>query len=424
MQISSSISREFKGNRYSHKKLEERELFIAHQLAKHAGSSPARAMERDAAIRSLERFMKNPKTKSEKILETHKRMTLKRASRHKEVLLIQDTSSLNFHGHQKTTGLGSISKAGNCEVQGLFVHTGLVTDSKGIPLGIATQLAWARVSEIQEVGSPARTKKKPAPEIEGRESIRWLMVLRDAHEMNKECPQTKITVLADRESDFYEYFLEAKRLGQSIISRAYKNREIDDDGNELLDYKRLKIQDIQSIEIPSSGDRKGRQTELEIRITPISIAPPENSHHTDVLEGFTAVYITERGAPEGEEPLNWVLITNRRVRNVKDALKIRNAYMKRWEIESFHKILKSGYHIEKCKFNDGEKLKKMLAFFSVLGWKTLQTTHLCEKKPNASARLLYTDLELKVLVDDVESRGQKVPQGKLSLADAVGMVAA
>jgi hypothetical protein len=57
---------------------------------------------------------------------------------------------------------------------------------------------------------------------------------------------------------------------------------------------------------------------------------------------MNVVYAKEVGAPPGQTPLSWMLLTNVTVKTLHDALRVVAAYTSRWRIEEFHKAWKSG----------------------------------------------------------------------------------
>jgi hypothetical protein len=64
---------------------------------------------------------------------------------------------------------------------------------------------------------------------------------------------------------------------------------------------------------------------------------------------LTVLHAHERGTPKNRDRINWKLITDLRVHSREDALQKLNWYAMHWQIETFHKILKSG-----CKAKDSK----------------------------------------------------------------------
>ena len=84
---------------------------------------------------------------------------------------------------------------------------------------------------------------------------------------------------------------------------------------------------------------------------------------------MTAVYLCETNPPEDEDPLNWMLLTSLPVDSIDGALTIAKWYGMRWEIEHFHKVLKSGCRVESDQLRDADNLTRLLALKSILAWK-------------------------------------------------------
>jgi hypothetical protein len=70
--------------------------------------------------------------------------------------------------------------------------------------------------------------------------------------------------------------------------------------------------------------------------------------------------------PAGEEPLEWILLTNYHVKDFEDVCKVKKWYEKRWTIEELHKGQKTGCAIEKAQFTKEERLEPVIALLSVI----------------------------------------------------------
>lgn len=78
------------------------------------------------------------------------------------------------------------------------------------------------------------------------------------------------------------------------------------------------------------------------------LAPPKrepDAPATAKVE-LTAVLARELNPPSGVEPVEWMLLTNDRIKLIADAWLRVEWYRHRWVIEVFHKALKSGQQIE------------------------------------------------------------------------------
>ncbi len=66
----------------------------------------------------------------------------------------------------------------------------------------------------------------------------------------------------------------------------------------------------------------------------------------------------ERNPPTNKKGIKWVLLTNLSIENVQQAIEKVEWYALRWNIEFLHKILKSGFSVEKSQLSNGINLKK------------------------------------------------------------------
>jgi len=75
------------------------------------------------------------------------------------------------------------------------------------------------------------------------------------------------------------------------------------------------------------------------------LRPPGRQPHLGPVRVW-AVLAQEVGAPAGVEPIEWMLLTTVPVTHVAQALERLRWYVARWNIEVYHRTLKSGCRIE------------------------------------------------------------------------------
>jgi hypothetical protein len=114
------------------------------------------------------RFFNNQRVTAEVILAPHQEATRRRVQEQRRVLVIQDTSELDYSSQKELRGTGPL----NCENRrGFLFHTQYVVSEEAIPLGIWGSLVFARDEEGAGPEGSAGRKQKP---IEEKESVRWL----------------------------------------------------------------------------------------------------------------------------------------------------------------------------------------------------------------------------------------------------------
>jgi hypothetical protein len=168
----------------------------------------------------------------------------------------------------------------------------------------------------------------------------------------------------------------------------------------------------------ATAHRQARKTKLAIRFAPVQLRTPYRFDNRDPLNVY-AVYATEIDCPEGETPLEWMLLTTEVVDTVEMAATILRWYTYRWRVEEYHKIFKSGCQSERYRLA-AVGMKTMLGFLSVIAVELLHVTYLHRTQPDALAIEILNPIQLEVLK---AARSKQLPS-TLTVAWAVESVAA
>src|SRR5207302_1850777 len=119
----------------------------------------------------------------------------------------------------------------------------------------------------------------------------------------------------------------------------------------------------------------------------------------EVLAAITlwALQVCEVAPPAEAEPIEWLLLTTVAVETVDDAIERVQWYSCRWGIEVWHRILKSGCHLEARQFQKAARLRRALALYSVLAWRIFYATMLARAVPDAPCSVLLEPDEWQAL---------------------------
>jgi Transposase DNA-binding/Transposase DDE domain len=366
-----------------------------------------------ASAKGAYRFFSNSKVSIEKILEPHFLSTQLRASVHQRVIVAQDTSVIDFTSHPKTKGLGPTGKKrDDFESQGLLLHSALALSEKGLPLGLLDQKIWPR-SHKKEKNSYLRGLLP----VEEKESFKWFESLRQIDTRTK---NQEVVLVCDREGDIYELFEECLTRGIDFVIRARNERILEDeDFGDIGLFERIGIKrekELITVEVPSTGKRAARQAELEIKFLPVTYAgQPRGSgvlkyKNRSDLDLFV-VHLHEPNPPQGEQALNWTLITSLPVQSLGEALEIVRIYKLRWNVELYFKCLKTGCGIETCRLATAERLKRFISLQSIIAWRILWMTFLNRSAPEISCENVLTPSEWKTLW--LKHHQRQIQSGKL-----------
>lgn len=467
---------EFAALQLGDRRLNQRLIQTAAMMAQQPLSSLNQACPAWADTKAAYRLFANERVEAAAILDAHRQSTLTRIQESPRVLVIQDTTTLNFNNHPETEGLGPIGSRAHTreQSQGLWMHTALAVlpqssaaAQDGIPLGILDQKIWARPQKKIErrcTGTP----------IQEKESYKWIEALRST--VNQVSPATECVTVCDREGDIYEFLYEAQQKGSKFLVRANANRGIAPrirwnwetrqagagtgvmPGHTLWNWmKKQPCAAQMEVAVPRKwGLHPDRMAQVEVRFAEVQFHPPtwpaRLTAITDRMGPLRvhAIWVKEVNPPKeitdpnpetleqqrkksprrrkmdkGENPLaplEWMLITNVWIEGLEDALERVRWYQQRWQIECFHKVLKSGCAVERSRLQYADRLKKYLTLSSVIAWRLYWMSRVSRADPERSSGEFLSETEWKALYCKIKKSSQ-LPAGPPSIRQAVRWIA-
>jgi hypothetical protein len=348
------------------------------------------------------RLMSNSRVTPKKILEPHLKETILRCreSAARDILVIGDTTDLDFSGREKTKGLGP---KGSNQLRkplglGLKMHTSFAVTGDGLPLGVLENRVWAR-----DPGEFGKTDERQSSlPIFEKESAKWLDSLEAAAELRHQVERedTRTIAVFDREGDVYSVFGEAREEHQvDVLIRSTHNRVLSSEGESKRLWDQVSSQEIgvMRVEVPrgKSGQRE-RSAELSVYAAPVSIKEPPRRPKGEKDYGeidLNAVLVREENAPKGTAAIEWKLLTSLPIADIEQIELVISYYKKRWLIERFFRVLKSGCKVEKRQFETAERIENCLALDSVVAWMILYLTILGRQTPDVPCTTVFEDCE-------------------------------
>ena len=369
-----------------------------------------------AEAKGAYRLWENPGSTPQAILAPHYQQTLERAKLSRLLLHVQDTTELDYTGRE-LKGTGPLSELTR---RGFFAHSEYLLQEDGLPLGLSHSTIYARADEEHKQQSERRHQLP----IEEKESYRWLEGYRRACELRGLFPNRLVISMSDREGDIYEGFEEyfqRKERGEPFahwIIRCNQDRNIIPQPEDQAVHSHIKAAVAAAPVLGTTilkvrfkeqckkvkGNRQwtvrsGRKAELQIRACQVELKPPwrPGAQKLTPLK-IWVVLAKEIDLPAGEEPIEWILLTSLSARTFKKALQILKLYTRRWQIEVFHKILKSGCRVEKSQLKDSERLLPRVALQMVIAWRIHYVTLLGRACPDLPCGAVFQECEWKPLV--------------------------
>ena len=378
-----------------------------------------------AATKAAYRLLQHENASLQQFLSGHREATLSRAASEPVVLAIQDTTSLNYTTHQATEGLGPIASTGADATLGLEVHSLMVANLAGTPLGLLDVQAWAR--DPKEYGQSAQRSARPTKD---KESQKWLHGYAAADAAAQRLERTQVVVVGDREADIYDLFRTAVAGQAQLLVRAtHPRRILTPEGKvegHLWDCVRQEpAAAVMQVRVPRRGTRRARIAHIELRYREVEICQPKNrgGKRTSVrVFAVAATEATDTAIADETEPIEWLLLTTLPVTSVEQAEEKVRWYTQRWLIEVFHRTLKSGCGVENRQAKREATLQAALAVDAVVAWRIMWLTKLGRETPDMPCSIFFEQDEWQAL-HCVANNTKKPPAEPPRLHDAVRMVA-
>lgn len=357
---------------------------LADIMCRHPGGTLPDKLNRPADLRAFYRLMNCDEVTHEVLICNHALETRSRIADlppGQVVLVLHDATELDFTS--KTTLLDDLGQIGQGTRRGYICHNSLaVRADTGETLGLLAQFLHHRADV------PKRESTKQKREREDRESRLWLRGVQACSPAPKE---TLCVDVSDSLSDTFEYMAYEVTQGRSFVLRAKENRKLATPLNGhkyLFDAVRSLPGSAQrEVKVLSSPTRKGRTVTINVAVAEVHLAVPGKhlGEYAKVPLRLWAVRAWEANPPAGEEPMEWILLTNVPTATAAEAETRIAWYESRWIIEEYHKGMKTGCGIEKMQFEKIERLEPAIAVISALTT-TLLRLRDAARAPDADTR--------------------------------------
>ena len=401
---------EFGGAPLGDKRLSKRLVNVAHAKAQTPSRAFSGVAKGDwAATKAYYRMIDQPEGSAvnlANILQPHRERTARRMMGQKTVLCLQDGSELNYTNLEKCSGLGDLkANQTGAKMKGLNLHSTFAIAPNGLPLGVLKAQCIA-----PEPRSPDDQRQPSTIPIEEKKTFVWIEHYRDLVDLAATMPQTQLVNVCDREADFFELFDEQRRKPRvELLIRAQHDRNLSEEPFKLFAAVReTSVQSRVSINVPqqsarpkkskqkAQAGRPGRQAELALRHLKIQLPAPSYYRDKEPIE-IQVIHALEENPPQNTKSVEWYLITTIKIDSAKDIEKCLRWYTLRWRIEDWHRVLKSGCHIDDLAHETAERLRRAIAINLVIAWRIMLMTLLGRETPELPAEILFSDVEMRTL---------------------------
>jgi hypothetical protein len=370
---------------------------IADRMAMAPEASLPVAMKDRAMLEALYRHLSSRGVDFQAILESH----LARSGRRvieatTDVYVAHDTSACTFSGEAQRNGVGVV----NGKKQGFFAHVSLAVAADGnrTPLGLLATELFTR---------------EGAQDLEDNEGRRWNRGVAASATRADHC--ARLVHVADREGDAYSLLAELAAEGRRFIIRAKENRvvEIEGEGRTHLFDAAQETRHSFTLDVPvakrggkrhgearrAHPDREARLANLSVAALPVILMRPRKNAPPGAPTrlSLNAVHVFEVGAPLGEAPIEWLLLTSEPVGTKKQIAAVIEGYRTRRTVKEYFKALKTGCAFEERQLESFRSLTNLLAYSLIIAYALLLLRALSRSKLDVSADALLTSDQLVCL---------------------------
>jgi hypothetical protein len=380
---------------------------VVDALAARPTESLPKALRSESALEGAYRFFDNDRVTPERILEPHVAATVERCRAADLVLAIHDTTQFDFGEETARSGLGPLKGNGG---SGFFGHFTIAVAADGTrrPLGLLAMSHFVR-----RVGGKGQRTRREIRDDEENERLRW----REQVSVVRGRMPSEIGVIhvMDREADSYALFCAMQ--DQRYIVRAQHDRVVElPAGVRVQEHERLrKVLDDSPVFLertvhlsrrkavtPSQKrihpGRSERNAKLLVRATQIAVRRgdywPATLPKSLVIN---VVQVIEVDTPPGEDPVEWILLTNLPIDNEKDVAFIVDSYRGRWIVEEYFKALKTGCSFEERQLETLPRLLNALATTAPVAWQLMLLRHLARNAPEEPATAVLSPSQISAL---------------------------
>ena len=333
----------------------------------------------------------------------HWQQTRQAMGLHPVVLILHDTTELDYTTHAALSGTGPI---GNGRGRGFLQHNSLaVVPTPRQVLG----LAYQQVELRQEAPEHETASERRGRE---RESKLWI---RGIAAVGRPPAASRWVDVGDRGADIYEAMGASRNQGHDFLFRVAQDRQVwlDELGKKTGKLREfacsLASQGKDTVSIPARGGRASREAEVHLAASRVWIPAPKGTPRRGEQPLVTAwvVRIWEANPPAGVEPLEWILVTSVPTETVLEIRERRDWYACRWMVEVYHDIEKNGCSEEDRRFETAARMTACVAILALVAVRIFQLRTALDSQPLASAAEVASAAEIEVVKRLVKHRGRK-----------------
>ena len=400
------------------KRRTDRLVQLAAAVAESPGGTVTQVLGSSAGREGAYRLLENDEVEPVEIARAATHACLERTKGLPYFFAPLDGSSLTLTERKGTRGLGPIGDS-TVASRGIEAMSTIGVSPDGTPLGYCGQQYWVRPNKPVRIPAHRRSIKE-------KETRHWLNAMDFLEGERASVPGSATPwYQLDRGGDFKELFDWTVGKVSFVTVRAASNRRLADKHARLL-WDELQIAPLlghYTLEIQPSRTRKPRVAKLSVRAKTVTLRLMDRRTSSITEVPVQAVFIREvQTAPEGETPIEWLLLTNHGVKDFEEARLVIYGYSMRWRIEEFHRTWKTTCGIEQAQLRSLGAMERWATTLSVVAMRIQRLTYLARTAPDLPASVEFAEDEIESLIV-LKKPGKRKTDFMPSIGQAVGWIA-
>ena len=331
--------------------------------------------------------------------------------------LVVDGSSLSLEDEHGLKGFGPLGNT-KANGRGIKVITSYALDPNGTPMGLGyLQFFIRKPAPLRADGSK---KHASCRKVEDKETQRWIDAVRDTREVwQQHAPGVRRWWVIDREADSWAHLMETCRPDEWMTIRNKVNRRLKTTGpnpkylRDVLEAHPVTYE--YELYVPAGPKRTERTARMQVRCCLVTLDMRDKFTDRRYALTINVVRTREVGTtPQGEEPLDWVLMTNHPIETSEDVCLVIFSYTQRWHVEEFHRAWKSaGCCIEDSRLRGKNQVMKWATLLAAVAARAERLKMLARNEPKLPASVDLTTYEIaaiRALHRRGAKKGERIPK--------------
>jgi hypothetical protein len=323
-----------------------------------------------AAHRAWRRWVNNPRISAKRLLVSARRTLLEPLRDEAHLVVAHDSSEIDQHGRDCPDDAGPLRSS---NARGYLTHWAVASALGGARFGAIDAWAWTRSWDLRKQDHHQR-------DMADKESSKWDRGIHRAERLLRAAGFSgQLSHVEDREADIYEHLVHQKQAERDVVVRCDLARK----PCVFVGLKRVPLETFlatlpaaatfkRTVDSRLRDKKRGlthqkRQASLEIRFSNVTRCPTKRYTKEAYKKGLPlgVVEVREVHAPEGVEPLHWILWCIQPVNNLEEARQAVAKYETRWSAEDFFFVSKTGCDLEKAHVDSLESFQRLMVVVMV-----------------------------------------------------------